>query len=81
MFVQLNAKGQLTLPKAVRMQLGLQPGDIVELEVRGEEVILRPRVSTRIVVRTVPAREVRRLEGLVALGGDAMEDTERVHEP
>lgn len=40
----ITAKGQTTLPKEVREQLSLQPGDRVRYLIHGDEVrILRPR--------------------------------------
>jgi antitoxin PrlF len=38
----LTSKGQLTLPKTVREQLGLSEGDRVEVTVAGGEIRLRP---------------------------------------
>lgn len=43
--IVVSEKGQVTLPIGVRRELGLQPHSRVEVEVRGEEVILR-RVKT-----------------------------------
>ncbi len=40
--VRLGRKGVVVIPKAVRDQLGLVEGSVLELEVRGREVILRP---------------------------------------
>ncbi|MCH7916673.1 MAG: type II toxin-antitoxin system PrlF family antitoxin [Planctomycetes bacterium] len=39
----ITSKGQITIPKVVRNSLGLNPGDRVAFEVRGQsEVVLRP---------------------------------------
>lgn len=37
----ISKKGQITLPAEVRRRLGLEPRSRVELEVRGDEVVLR----------------------------------------
>ena len=37
----LTAKGQVTIPKAVREALGLKPGDLVSWELEGDSVRLR----------------------------------------
>jgi len=41
----LSSKGQVTIPKAVRDALGLQPGDILEFTVRGGEIIGRRKAE------------------------------------
>ncbi|MEW6282220.1 MAG: AbrB/MazE/SpoVT family DNA-binding domain-containing protein [Candidatus Eremiobacterota bacterium] len=63
-FVQLNAKGQVTVPQSVRKSLGLQPGDVLELEARGETLILRLCASGLSACTSRP-------EGVARLGGDA----------
>lgn len=37
---KLTAKAQTTIPRAVRLALGLQPGDEVVWEIEGDQVIL-----------------------------------------
>ena len=37
----LSKKSQLVLPAKIRRQLGIEPGDRLELEVGGDHVILR----------------------------------------
>lgn len=37
---RLTSKGQVTIPKAVRDDLGLRPGDVVEFERDGERVFI-----------------------------------------
>ena len=39
----LTSKGQMTLPKDVREDLGLQPGDKVEIIKDGNRYVLMPR--------------------------------------
>lgn len=41
--VTLDRAGRLVLPKAVREELRLSPGDTLEVTVKGNEVTLRPR--------------------------------------
>ncbi|HMR50826.1 MAG TPA: AbrB/MazE/SpoVT family DNA-binding domain-containing protein [Arachnia sp.] len=40
--VRLSSKGQLTLPVAVREQLGLEQGDALELTVQDGQLLLSP---------------------------------------
>ena len=43
--VTLDQAGRVVLPKALRDELHLSPGDILDLTVKGDEVTLRPRRS------------------------------------
>jgi AbrB family looped-hinge helix DNA binding protein len=38
----LTRKGQVTIPKPLRDQLGLQLGDRISFHLRGEEIVLKP---------------------------------------
>jgi bifunctional DNA-binding transcriptional regulator/antitoxin component of YhaV-PrlF toxin-antitoxin module len=37
---RISAKAQTTIPRAVRLALGLEPGDVVAWEIEGERVVL-----------------------------------------
>lgn len=41
----LTQKGQVTIPHAIRVRLGLKPKDRVRFDVQGEVVTLRPASS------------------------------------
>lgn len=41
--VTLDHAGRVVLPKTLRKELRLSPGDTLDVSVSGEEVILRPR--------------------------------------
>ena len=45
MTVKVGEKGQVVIPKAIRDQVGISPGDQVDFELRDGEVVLvrRPR--------------------------------------
>lgn len=43
--VTLTSKGQMTLPKDIRDDLHLKPGDRLLIEKRGDEYVLKPRRS------------------------------------
>ncbi|MBM3668458.1 MAG: AbrB/MazE/SpoVT family DNA-binding domain-containing protein [Actinobacteria bacterium] len=40
---KISSKGQVTLPKSVRDALGIEPGDQLEFEVRGNEFVGRKK--------------------------------------
>lgn len=42
---KLGQKGQLVIPKVVREFLGINPGDVVVIEVREKEVLIKPGVD------------------------------------
>jgi AbrB family looped-hinge helix DNA binding protein len=68
------------IPKVLREQMGLQAGDLLEIEIKGSDLILRPRPMGRLVLRGIPAASVDKLAGLISLGGDAVEDKKRLYE-
>ena len=41
--LQIRKKFQITIPASVREQLGLEEGDYVAVEVRDDELVLRPK--------------------------------------
>ena len=38
----VSSKGQVTLPVAMRTQLGIEPGSQIQFEVRGKEIVITP---------------------------------------
>ena len=40
----VSGRGQITLPAALRKRLGIKSGDVVILEERGSEVVLKPGI-------------------------------------
>jgi len=50
--VQVNPRGSLTLPKALRKALGLEKGGTVLADLTDEGIVLRPAVSFPIEIYT-----------------------------
>lgn len=46
MLLKVSAKGQITLPKKLRKQMGIQPGDSVFITQRNDEFVLTPITVT-----------------------------------
>ena len=44
----VSSRGQITLPAAIRKRLGISGGDVVILEDRGGEIVLKPGVVLEI---------------------------------
>lgn len=40
---RVGAKGQVVIPKSIRDQVNLHPGDEVQFELRGDEIVLVAR--------------------------------------
>lgn len=76
--VRVKQRGQVTMPNAVREALSLREGDLLRVTVEGRKIILEPLVEGRAVGVPFDARRLDSLVGIVRLGGDAVEDTERV---
>lgn len=52
--ISLKARGQITIPAKLRKDLMLRTGDLLEMEVKGGHIILKPLA----VVEREPDREV-----------------------
>ena len=50
--IQINSRGTLTLPKALRRAIGLDQGGMVVAETSGEGIVLRPSVTFPIELYT-----------------------------
>jgi len=55
---KISSKGQLVLPKAVRDEFGLVAGSEVDIESRGDRIVLRPRSGKRKTRRIYTVDEV-----------------------
>ena len=44
----VSSRGQVTLPAAIRKRLGIKGGDVVILEDRGGELVLKPGVVLEV---------------------------------
>ncbi len=45
----VSSRGQITLPAALRKRLGIKNGDVVILEDRGNEIVLKPGIVLEIL--------------------------------
>ena len=66
----VSNRGQITLPAATRKRLGIKGGDVVILEDRGNEIVLKPGVVLEV--------EIYSDEQIAAWGAaDRLDDGER----
>jgi AbrB family looped-hinge helix DNA binding protein len=54
---RVGAKGQVVIPKSIRDQINLHPGDEVEFELRDEEIVLVARRQHSVLGWTVRAQQ------------------------
>lgn len=78
----LTSKGQLTLPKDVRDDLGLREGDRIEFDKVGGRYVLRPRNRSALELAGIlhrPGMKALSVEEMdEALGQALAEDDERI---
>ncbi len=48
----VSGRGQITLPAALRKRFGIRPGDVVIMEDRNGEIVLKPAAVLEIEVYT-----------------------------
>lgn len=51
MTYKVGPKGQVVLPKVLRDELGIRPGDEVEVVRRDDEIIVRPAIGSAAALR------------------------------
>jgi AbrB family looped-hinge helix DNA binding protein len=78
--VALRTEGAVIIPKVLREKLGLRAGDLLEVEVRGGDLVLHPIPIRRLTLQGVKAASLDKLTGLIRLGGDAVKDKKRLYE-
>jgi len=76
--VKLGVSRQVAIPKKVHDQLGLSPGDYLEIEVRGNQIILTPKqlVDKRLAEAEEDIRKGR-VHGPYDTAGDAVKALRR----
>jgi antitoxin PrlF len=55
MIATVTTKGQVTIPKAIRDLLGIQPNDKVDFKMENGRVVLKPLKTLRDLRGSVPA--------------------------
>ena len=78
--IQIKPRWQITIPKGVRDALAIQEGEYLAAELKGRSLVLKPMRPTRVSGKAHPAAALRRLAGVVSIGGNAVEDTKKLYE-
>jgi AbrB family looped-hinge helix DNA binding protein len=76
--ITLDPAGRVVLPKSLREELHLSAGDTLDLTVKGDEVILRPRRAARPLQKERGVWVLRTGEPLTA--GEAQETVRNIRE-
>lgn len=82
MLVQVKKKAQITIPIKVREAVGITDGDLLDVEVRNREIVLKPVTTVtkgKIKLKLVAASELKKLRGAFSIGGDSVKDTENLY--
>jgi AbrB family looped-hinge helix DNA binding protein len=75
MTVRVSTKGQLVIPKSIRVQAGVHPGSTFDVATDGHRIVLTPRVSYRErLPRTVTTEEL--LRNRIVVEGPPMTDND-----
>lgn len=80
MLVHVKKKAQITIPIKIREAAGITEGDVLDVEVRNKEIVLKPVKRGKIQIKHVDIKEFSKLKGIFSLGGDAVKDTEELYE-
>ncbi len=80
MLVYVKKKAQITIPLKVRKAIGIDEGDMLDLKIKNDEIVLKPVSRGKIKLRLVDPKEFTKLKGIASLGGDALKDSESLYE-
>lgn len=80
MVVHLQKKAQITIPLKVRKAVGISEGDVLDVTVRDNEIVLRPVKSKKVQLKPVDVSILDELTGTFSIGGDAVKDTANLYE-
>jgi AbrB family looped-hinge helix DNA binding protein len=50
---RVDEKGRITIPRAIRESLQIDPGEEVAVELEGGHIVIRPRISRSELVETI----------------------------
>lgn len=80
MLVQVKKKAQITIPLKIREAVGIDEGDVLDIEVKDKEIVLKPVKRRKIELKFIDIKEFSKLRGILSLGGDAVKDTEALYD-
>lgn len=78
MLVYVKKKAQITIPLKIRETVGIDEGDVLDIFVKDNKIILKPVRPPKIKLRPVDASVLNKMVGIVSIGGDAVKDSEAI---
>lgn len=79
MLIQVKKKAQITIPLKIRQATGIEEGDMLEVEVKNKEIVLKLVRKPKMRLNPVAVSELKKLRGIFSIGGDAVKDTEDLY--
>ena len=80
MVIHLKKKAQITIPLKVLEAVGISEGDVLDVTVRDNEIILRPVKRRKTQLKPIDVSILDELTGVFSIGGDAVKDTDNLYE-
>jgi AbrB family looped-hinge helix DNA binding protein len=78
--VQIKDRWQITIPKRAREALAIQEGEYLAVEIKGRSLVFKPMRTSGVSGKPHSAAALKNLAGVVAIGGNALEDTKKLYE-
>ena len=80
MIVQIKKKAQVTIPIKVRKLLAIEEGDMLEVVVKDREIVMKPVASRKRRIKVLDPKMLRKLDGVLSVGGDAVRDSKAIYD-
>ena len=71
--VKVTRDFRVTIPVSIRNQLGIKEGDVLEVYVRGDEIVLRKVIANRPRIRLGRKLTLEEVERAIEVGEGAVE--------
>lgn len=70
MVIHIKKNAQITIPLKVREAIGISEGDMLDMTVRDNEIVLRPVKRRKAQLKAVDVSILDELTGVFSIGGD-----------
>lgn len=80
MLVHVKKKAQITIPSKIRESIGITEVDVLDVTVRKDEIVLKPVARKKIKVKYLDASILKKIKGIISVGGDALKDSESIYD-